>query len=336
MNRWIALALAVAAVSVVGIGASSWLAHDPPGPLPAESAGIAGVRHSQARANREVDIPKPPSTPLPSTELPLPTIIEELRRRTSQGDAAAGCRLAAEYLHCAHLPYRKLEFERWLAERRRAMESLHSAELMEEMAKSFDRELALRKGSLDGLQNHCEGVDIPTAAALARLWRASALAGNPAAMKQYASGNAFRFTSLLEALTELQAYRREAERIALIAAQRGDLDMVLALAAAYSPLQSGSRPFLAQIVQPDLARSLALYRYVEYTLIRSGEQEKGIRQVSQRIEELETRSSAAERARSEEIANHELRRWKVPELRGLHRLDTSGRVRDVDRSWCAR
>ena len=80
-------------------------------------------------------------------------------------------------------------------------------------------------------------------------------------MRHYANGNAFRFDDMLDALPELARYRTEAESMAMRAANAGDLGMTYALAMGYAAgAEGGRRSFLAQVVQPDEARALALFR----------------------------------------------------------------------------
>ncbi|MBL0165462.1 MAG: hypothetical protein IPP82_17920 [Xanthomonadales bacterium] len=81
-------------------------------------------------------------------------------------------------------------------------------------------------------------------------------------MKNFASGNAFRWDSILDVLPELSEYRNSAEAMAIEVAKSGDQEMMLALATAYSPLKIGSRSLLAQAVKPDRAKAIALFRFI--------------------------------------------------------------------------
>ncbi|QCW26126.1 hypothetical protein FE772_11035 [Lysobacter enzymogenes] len=107
---------------------------------------------------------------------------------------------------------------------------------------------------------HCAQVPPISAEQRAAYWRRAALAGQPAAMRHYASGNAFRYQELLDNLPGLATYRGEAESIARTAAQRGDARMLASLAYAYSPQRDGMRRgFLGQVVRPNAVESLALF-----------------------------------------------------------------------------
>lgn len=292
-------------------------------------------RKQSALGSTAIPVPRQ-SPPLPPLDAPLSLIVDDLRERAAKGEAAASCRLAAEYAYCGQLSYRRAEMDRWLSERERALVLISSPDAKRGAAKSIEREMALRQTRVDELSNHCSGATIPTASEVARTWRSSALAGNPAAMKQYASGNVFRMNSMLDALPELAIYKQEAERVATVAAKRGDFDMLLLLAAGYSPSQTASRPLLAQALEPDLARSLALYRHARDQLKRSGHESERISyEVEDRIRSLEAGLSAQEATRAAQIGS-ELQRWDPPVIRGAHRLDTAGRQRDVDRGWCSR
>ncbi len=276
------------------------------------------------------------AAPLPSRDIPFHLVVDDLKRRAAKGEAAAGCRLAAEYLHCSQMPERRDAMDRWLGESDKAR-AFWEANNDTEAAARFDDVMAERQQTLAALAAHCQGVVVPTSAEMVGLWRDSAVAGNPAALKQYASGNAFRWNTLLEALPELTRYRQEAGRMATIAAERGDFDMLLSLAAAYHPQPQGGRSLLTQALQPDEARSLALYRRVESVLADDGSRQKPLgRQVRERIERLEMRLSQAELMRADAIARSELAAWRTPVVRGVDRLDVEGRQRDIDRGWCER
>lgn len=286
----------------------------------------------------EVQIPRSrPTVNLPSLETPLALVVDDLRQRVNLGEEGAGCRLAAEYSYCAQLPYRQVELDHWLAERRRALDLLTSPKSKQEVAESIDREMAFREQRVQEVEQHCNGVTIPQGKEVIRLWRDAALAGNPIAMKQYASGNAFRWGNVLDSLSELNTYKFEAEHVATVAAERGDMDMLFSLAAAYSPYQSELRSLLAQAIKPDSARALALYRHIHAALLRNGnENERVTKEVRDRINDLEKRLSGEELSRAQGIALNDIQSWEPPTVRGVHGLDPGGRQRDVDRAWCAR
>lgn len=94
---------------------------------------------------------------------------------------------------------------------------------------------------------------------------------------------------------------------------------------------------LAQTLEPDRARSLALYRHIETALQEHGSSQLQIGvEVRERIEALEQALTADEKRRADDIAHTEIARWRAPTVRGADSLDTSGRQRDIHRAWCAR
>ena len=283
-------------------------------------------------------IPQPaPVASLPPVDAPLGYVIDDLKRRAAAGEAAAGCRLASEYAFCARLKHRHAEQQLWLTDRRRALDLIGDAQVRKGAAADMDRELAFRDEQLGKVKAHCKDVPVPDARQLARLWRSAALAGDPAAMRQYASGNAFQWGELLDVLPELATYRKEGEHIALVAARRGDFDMLLALASAYGGTDLQSRSLLNQAVRPDRAMSLAIYRHIEATLVRNGNEDEAITQdVRERIADLRTDLDGAGLARADKLAADVARDWAPPVVRGVDRLRTAGSLREVDRRWCGR
>lgn len=334
-RRVVLLGVLVAAVCLGGAFWPSWEKHS--AKPRAEQSDEAARREPPAPAS-QLRIPSPaPTTSLPATEVPLAHIVDDLKRRASQGEAAAGCRLAAEYLYCSQLPHRKAELDYWLGQRRSALDSLESPEMKQAAIETIEREGKLREDHLREIEDHCEGVEIAAGTELVLLWRSAAMAGNPSAMKQYASGNAFRLGNILEVLPALNTYKREAESIAILAAQRGDMDMLLSLAAAYYPIQSELRPLMAQAVRQDGARALALYRQIEQALAQSGNASEQVAvEVRERIRHLQEQLPREDIVRAATIEATEISHWTPPTVRGAHRLNTTGRVRDVDRAWCAR
>lgn len=345
MNRkiWLALALGTAA-ALMATGAAYWWGppqraapHAITAAVPAAAAGLLDAAPEKAAQAAPV-VPEPEGqATLPPTDTPLRLVVDDLRERAAAGEAAASCRLAAEYLHCAQLPEGRAAMDRWLARQQRQLASSGERAGTEASLAAIEQQMEARQRFLDDLASHCQGVPVPAAAEVARLWRASALGGNPAAMKQYASGNAFRWTQMLDTLPELAAYRRQAEDIATVAAGRGDFDLLLALAAGYAANPGAPRPMLAQTLAPDGARALALYRHVDAALRAHGSHERRVgTQVRERIQGLEQTLAPGELARAARIADTEISRWRSPTMRGVESLDASGRVRDIHRAWCAR
>ncbi|PJJ97540.1 hypothetical protein CO641_11315 [Lysobacteraceae bacterium NML91-0213] len=194
--------------------------------------------------------------PLPAAGQPLRLVAAELRARADRGDARAACRLAAEAMHCDGA---------WLATReaeRNAERTLAQVAKMPVDASTRERvreQQAAAKANLAATRARCGGVDPLDPAERVHYWRQAALAGHPAAMRQYAVGNAFRWRDMVEVAPQLVVYRREAESVATRAARAGDLDLAIALGLGYLGTRDdpSSRPFLAQVLRPDPARALA-------------------------------------------------------------------------------
>ncbi|HEY0335589.1 MAG TPA: hypothetical protein VGC74_18110 [Stenotrophomonas sp.] len=220
--------------------------------------------------------------PLPQVGAPLHLIEGDLKRRALAGDGSAACRLALEYQRCV------------VAEQRVE----HVAEVMA----GSDPNEAPRRVALPLDPNgfyvdvaHCADVNAPPAIEIAALWRRAADSGNPAAMTNYAVGNAFSIGNILDTIDELQVYKQRAGTLAHKAAMSGDGGALLSLAAAYSPEnQVGPRSFLAQAVGTDLQQSLTLYKAAYISLDSSGANGDIGSFVAERIAALSKRASASQ------------------------------------------
>lgn len=246
-------------------------------------------------------------TPLPPIGTPLRSVFADLRRRAEMGDPRAACRLAAELQRCENLHEQVASYDEQLWKLEQDRRTTSDAE----RAGLPAREASLEAigDSLLTLVKDCEGAPQLSAAERVALWRQGALAGQPAALANYAVGNAFKLRDLLEVVPELERYRREAEGMALQAAAKGDLRTSLVLAAAYSPRRdSGGRIFLAQVVTPDIARSLALYRRGAQLLpAKSPAQTRSV--IDDNVAWLQQRASAADLARADALAAQWSREW---------------------------
>ncbi|MGO1072930.1 hypothetical protein [Lysobacter sp. CA199] len=262
-------ALWLLALAATGAGMYFWGRHTG-ADAPAEASTAATVAPSQAAPPRagggngpNASIPRystGTARPLPSLETPLRLVLPELQRRAANEPAAA-CRLAAEMEYCDGLRQRLAGAENGLDNFERQLER---------MPKDTPQQREQRKRMADSYQSmtdklltqseHCADVPPMSAEQRAGYWRRAALAGHPAAMRHYASGNAFRQQQLLDALPALATYRGEAESIARTAAMRGDRRMLASLAYAYSPRRdSMRRNFLGQTVKSDPVESLSLF-----------------------------------------------------------------------------
>lgn len=328
------------ALATLLLAVSAYLAGRQQAPT-AEDAKAAAEADAPAAAE---SIPAPaspqaparPARPLPDPTQPLPGIVAELEQRARAGEAAAACRLAAEWSHCSALPERRAEFDAWLAERRLALDMLPEA-MRAEAAANIERDMPLREQALRELRQHCGDVPVPSPAEVARMWRAAAMGGNPAALRQYASGHAFKWGTLMDSLPELATYRAEAAGLAQMAASRGDLDIALALASAYAPTGRRERTLLQQSVPADPAQGLALYRRIEAALDASGSGDTRVAmEVTERIVSLEKSLSPEQLADAVRHAGDMQARWQPLQVRGARQLRTRGSVRPIERAWCGR
>lgn len=341
MGKRVGIVLTILAALLLGMGGVVYWRSGLPAGLQAGVSPVAGDSPpatvlSPAGASQTIPEPRQAAA-LPPMTSPLHTVAGELERRAALGEAAATCRLASGYAYCGRLPERRAGMDRWLARQQQVLAAAQAGPNTQALSEAIDQQMQLRQDGIDRMAAHCGEVVVPGPAEIARLWRTAALAGNPAAMKHYASGNGFRWASMLDALPELATYRQEAERIATVAASRGDMDLLLALAAGYNPSHPGRRPLLAQALEPDAARALALYRHIEAALRTDDHKDLRVSvEVRDRIATLEQGLPAAQRLRAANIAQSELSAWRAPVVRGAASLNALGYTRDIDRGWCQR
>lgn len=217
---------------------------------------------------------------------PVEEVLPVLEGLASGGDSVAACRIAAEYELCGRLDGMRLDYDRWLADRELATQ-LTEGEGLGSLDIDIRREAEIKERQIMSLSRYCQNIDIPENKI--DYWRRAALMGNVAAARYYASGNAFSNDAILDNLDKLAIYKAEAEGLALSVAMTGDLEMTIALAAAYSPMPGGFRPFLTQaIVKKDGAKALALFNRVENALVSKADPELNglLIDIRQRIEEL--------------------------------------------------
>lgn len=277
--------------------------------------------------------------PLPSIDAPLSEIVASLEVRSREGDSRAACRLAAEYSYCSQSRLWEAEDARWLAERQSAISRIVDDRVRMEALRSVEREMAIRDSRVSGLKDHCEGVDLPSSQSLTDMWRRAALLGSPVAMRQYASGNAFRWNQVMDQLPQLMRYKSEAEEMALKVAQQGDVEMLLALAAGYSDTPAARRSLLAQVLQPDQAMSLAIYEHVHRSLesSRLPRVTALLGDVSAALLEARALATEEQKSRAEILLRSEIDLWAHPQLaRSPERHGSSGSQRDVFRGACGR
>jgi hypothetical protein len=310
---------------------------------PARAAGRMSTTPAPAlplSAGQQIPPPTPlraAAAPLPELELPLRAILAGLEARARAGDAPAACRVAAEFGGCAMLSMHRAEADRWLADRQLALKLIDSAQLRSEAAARIEREMDGRMQQVDFLTRHCEGVQLPSPAENIANWRRAARLGNPAAVKQYASGNAFRGDSVMQALPALETYRHEGEALALAQARGGDVELALALAAAYDAAAQRPRSLLSQIVAPDPAMSLAIYLKLERELAESRDARldelRGTLQ--SRRTELEARLGENELAKGRSPGYGGIEQWQHAVVNGGAASLRPGAVRNMPPLACA-
>lgn len=194
---------------------------------------------------------------LPDENLPLKSIVDDLKLRAAKGEAQASCRLAAEYDYCAfqHQQLRKIS-KAWENIEIRDPDQSQKASLW--LITSLS-DLALKKA------DHCEDVEIPESGRRIDYWREAALKGHVSSMVAYSTGRVFHPRNTLTNLPQLETYKHEALRLAKKAALAGNLDAVFALAVAYTPDESDTfgRDLLAQVVRPDAKEALTLLYIID-------------------------------------------------------------------------
>ena len=323
----------------LAVGVALWLrpqASTPAATDPAVAASTpdAPPADSPVRADKTLPAPVAPA-PLPSISAPLALVVDDLKARSDAGDPAAACRLAAEQLNCSRREMQSAELDRWLIERQATLAGITPVETRQVVAQNIERELAAREDYIDRVKRHCEGVPVATPDEIARQWRRAALLGSPAAMRQYASGNAFRWGSLMDSLPLLATYRAEAEAMATRLAREGDAGMMLAMAAGYDPTPANHSSLLAQSLRPDGARALAMYQRAQAALDRMPpEQMARVRgQLASRTAALESRLSPEERERARRLRDGELAGW-APLVFGDDLRHGNGGQPDVHRFAC--
>ena len=267
-----ALLAVVAMLAVLYAMKSGPFARSDPGPAPAgKGEAVAdAARDSPAQQQRKVE-----ERPLPSVDMPLRAVIDDLQRRADRGEANAACRLAAEWTYCRGLQRQLQASESLLRSQERRAVGFTPGGSMERIgvsAETLERGIDRAQAQVDrnkSMLAHCDGVPAPRSDEITRYWRKAALAGHLPSMRNYAVGNAFRRDEVLDNLPALAVYRQEAAGIARQAADRGDLRAAIALAGAYSPLNAVNRTFLAQLVEPDAMESLVLLYRINDAIGRS-------------------------------------------------------------------
>lgn len=248
-----------------------------------------------------------PDAPLPEFGTPLVQIHDALVRRAAAGEARAACRLAAEHEHCENA---RIQLRNIIAQQERAptpgeREAEAQGGERFRQIQAWRAEQAEMRRQAETLTTQCDAAPSLSPEARARYWRQAALAGHVPSMRHYASGNAFRWHDLMDALPTLQVYRREAESIARRAAMHGDVGSMYALAMAYADLDGGGwRPFLSQTITPDLGEALAWFSALERhpAIIALSEDHPAVGVIRLRRAELDAAATPEERGRAARLA----------------------------------
>ena len=304
------------------VGAAATRGADP-GParngtaIGAEGAGLDRAEGGRPAQSSEKARPAQQAfAPLPPVDVPLSEVVDALRERARHGDASAACRLASEFELCAQV---RSSLAQATEQARAAEENLQHTtdEAARERIRAVNAKhfAAVAERALADAR-HCEGVVLDSPHDRVAHWRQAALAGDRAALRHYAVGNAFRWNSLVDTAELLPRYRAEAEQLALRAAAAGDGAMVLALANAYSPIQRElSMNFLAQSVREDPAAAVALLRFALAGLPESDQPlvREARRTITRKLDELLPTLDDTARATAEARFAGYLHDWARPE-----------------------
>lgn len=282
----------------------------------------------------------PGPTELPPLNAPLSSIIDELEERANAGEPDAACRLAAEFSYCNQLRFWEAEDSRWLTQRLRALEAIDDSHVRNQALAAADQELESRSVRSEGLRGHCDGVAIPDLQLISDNWRRAAILGSTPAMKQYSSGNSFRWNEILDSIPRLALYREEAEGIALAVAKAGDLEMRMALAAGYSSEPRDRRNLLSQALKPDQAMSLAIYEQLEYDLAAVGDSDLRLVQVRTEVESLleHARQLASEddEIRAQTLRARSFSEWMpLDDSMATNQVAGGPSISDISRAQCS-
>jgi hypothetical protein len=277
--------------------------------------------------------------PLPLLATPLRDSLATLRQRADAGEPAAACRLAAEFEYCQQIRYRLAAASEAMQDQEQIRLS-RSLNLSEEARRNMREMMAANSERLLKESEHCRGVPLSTSAERVHYWRQAALGGSMPALRHYAVGNAFRNNETLENLDALGVYRREAEALAWRGVASGDLLTGLALASALSPQRNELRRyFLAQAVQPDKVKALALYLHLKRQLESAPVSLDGPRAQLERLSgELLAELDASAQAKARELAAGYARDWAPMPLDSLlmHPSPRQHGTPDTAREECAR
>lgn len=328
--------LAVLALVALSFGAGRRQAASRPEPPPAGAwnTEAPGEETSLREPVRPVSETRD-ALPLPPLDTPLRLTASELASRAARGDAPAACRLAAEYEWCDALGRER-------ANAARLVERLPPPDRDRPAAPDpfADRRQAAQV-DLDAAEErfarHCAGAPVLGAARRVGYWRQAALQGHPAALRHYAVGNAFRFHDLLDALPELERYRREAGTLALRGANAGDPAMMYVLAMAHAEGSDGQyRPFLAQTLSPDAGRALVWFRRLQDspTVQRLPEAHAVRREIERSLSSL-SRLVPPDELRRAEAASAGYRPTTDGSADLLPLVFPNGGLRDVNRQDCS-
>lgn len=279
-------------------------------------------------------------SPPPPLSAPLRAVQAELARRADAGDGAAGCRLAAEWQYCHAVRYNVQATERMLdvGAMEAQLKYFPEGEQRDRARASALKSLERTKQSVHALMDeyaHCDGAELGDPMQAAARWRQAALNGNEAALRQYATGNAFRRNQTLNVLPALETYVREAELLAWRAADAGDPHVAMALANAYDPGNEdvGFRVYLRQTVRPDPVAALALYLRVQDSMSNGESETPWGQALARSVVRLSTGLSPAQRG----IARNRARQGRpLPpgSITIANAALTAGVVQDIGREQC--
>lgn len=267
-RRWPLPALVVVALLAAGVlGWTRWAADAPveaPSAHPSEDGADAAPVNADGRSSLATLPAATRIEPLPAQDRPFAETQKELERRAREGESRAACRLAAEHVRCLQVAHRTALLAEHIGGQQAAIERIEDPASRATAQSAFTRHLASQEAELEAMGAHCDGVTPASPDELVAHWRRAAHAGHLPALRQYASGNAFRWRELLDQLPALAQYRAEAEMLARRGAAAGDAQLIAALASAYAGRNDmPHRTLLQQAIAPDRIEAIALLTHLD-------------------------------------------------------------------------
>lgn len=327
-RRWSLPALAVVALLAAGVlGWTRWTGDAPVAtrsPYPSADGADAAPVHANGGSGLAAHPAAVRVEPLPAQDRPFAETREELERRAREGESRAACRLAAEHMRCLQVAHRTALLAEHIGGQQAAIERIEEPTARATAQSAFTRHLASQEAELESMGRHCDGVTPASPDELVAHWRRAAHAGHLPALRQYASGNAFRWREMLDQLPALAQYRVEAETLARRGAAAGDAQLIAALASAYAGRNDmPHRTLLQQAVAPDRIEAIALLTHLDAAVAPRMREPAPRSGLSAWREALVADATAEELAEAERRAADYAARWSRPDLSSVA-ISTAG------------